>query len=588
MRRTKIVATLGPTSSDVEVIKDLIRAGLDAARVNFSHGTYESHGKIIQTLKQAREELNVPIPLILDTKGPEIRIKKFKGDKIFLEQGKKFTLTSEDVEGDENIVSVTYKDLPKDLKLGSLVLLDDGLIELKVTNLTDTEVECVAVNSGFLSSGKGVNIPDVYVNLPALTEKDIEDIHYGIEQEFDYIAASFIRSASDVMKIREVLEKNGGQQILIIAKIENRDGVNNIDAILEVSDGIMVARGDLGVEIPLEEVPLVQKEIIRKANEKGKPVITATQMLESMVNNPRPTRAEANDVANAIFDGSDSIMLSGETAKGSHPVESVKMMARIAQRTEANIDYGKTLKQGRENSLNNVTNAISYAACTTALDLNASAVVAVTDSGFAARMVSRFRPTCPIVAVASTQKVWRQLNLSWGVVPTIAEELHSEDIFTLAINKSIECGVTKNGETAVIVTGIPVGAVGTTNTLKVQIVGDVIVKGTGYGNKVVSGNANVVKVMDVAEKYFTPGNILVTTNTSDLMMPFIKKASAIVMGSWESIDPTHAITVASALDIPLIVCNQKVIDLISDGLPVTIDAENGFVYYGLKEVTRRV
>ncbi len=584
MRKTKIVATLGPASNDVEIIKKLITAGMSAARINFSHGTYESHGETVSKLKQAREELNAPIPLILDTKGPEIRIKKFEEDNIYLKQGCKFTLTTEDIVGDETKVSVTYQDLPKDLEVGSRVLIDDGLIELKVKHLTATDIECEVINSGFLSSNKGVNVPDVYVNLPSLTEKDIEDIKFGIEQGFDYIAASFIRSANDVLKIREVLEENGGSDIMIIAKIESRDGVNNIESILEVADGIMVARGDLGVEIHPEEVPLVQKMLISKSNEKGKPVITATQMLESMVNNPRPTRAEANDVANAIFDGSDAIMLSGETAKGNYPVESVLMMDRIAITTEASIDYNKkVLSKHTVEFKTNITNAISYAACTTAVDLHTACIVTVTDSGFTTRMVSRFRPSCPIVAVTSNLIIWRQLNLTWGCVSTITDNIKgNEEVFDIAVTKAKKEGLAKDGDSIVIAAGVPVGIAGTTNTLKVQIVGEVITKGKGFGGKVVTGIANVIKVIEEAEKYFKPGDILVTTRTTNDMMPYIKKASALVVGSWENIDNSHAETVATALDKPLIICNQKVVDLISDGSPITVDTEKGFVYNGFR------
>ena len=415
MRKTKIVATLGPASNTVQICKDLIGAGMDAARINFSHGTYESHTEIINTLIQARTELNAPISLILDTKGPEIRIRNFAEEKVYLEQGSKFTLTTKDVVGDAAKVSITYENLPKDVERGSRILIDDGLIELLVEKLTDTDITCKVVNSGFLSSKKGVNVPDVYVNLPSLTEKDVEDIKFGIERGFDYIAASFIRSAKDVLKIREVLEAHDATHINIIAKIESRDGVNNIDSILEVADGIMVARGDLGVEIPPEEVPLVQKLLIKKANQMGKPVITATQMLESMVNNPRPTRAEANDVANAIFDGSDCIMLSGETAKGTHPVESVQMMARIAVKAEDSIDYRERLNQaGRSMTGVTITNAVSRATCTSAADLNAAAIVTVTNSGFTARMVAKYKPSCPVLAVSLREVVWRQLNLVWG------------------------------------------------------------------------------------------------------------------------------------------------------------------------------
>ena len=401
MRKTKIVCTLGPATNDVEIMKQLIHNGMDAARINFSHGTYETHAETIAKLKQAREELNAPIPLILDTKGPEIRVKTFKEDKVRLEEDATFTLTTREVEGDVNIVSVTYADLPKDVHRGSRILIDDGLIELKVEDITETDVVCKVVNGGVVKSRKGVNLPGVEVNLPSLMEKDIEDLKFGVENGFDIVAASFIRSAEDVLKIRRVLEENGGGQMHIISKIENQQGVENIDKILEASDGIMVARGDLGVEIPPEEVPLVQKILIAKANRIGKPVITATQMLESMVHSPRPTRAEANDVANAIFDGSDAIMLSGETAAGAYPLEAVATMARIALKAESAVDYAAKLANTTEPARVNITNAISMAACATAAELKTAAITTVTKSGFTARMISRYRPACPLIASTS-------------------------------------------------------------------------------------------------------------------------------------------------------------------------------------------
>ncbi|MDR1537022.1 MAG: pyruvate kinase [Clostridiales bacterium] len=584
MRKTKILATLGPATNDVEIIKNLIRNGMNAARINFSHGTYETHTETINKLKEARESLQQPIPLVLDTKGPEIRIKKFAEDKIYLGQGDHFTLTTQDILGDKTRVSVTYKELPNDLKIGSRVLIDDGLIELKVLDITETDVNCVVINSGFLSSRKGVNIPDVYVNLPSLTENDIKDICFGIEMGFDFIAASFIRSANDILKIRQILEENNGAGIQVIAKIESRDGVNNLDSILEVADGIMVARGDLGVEIPPEEVPLVQKMLIHKANKLGKPVITATQMLESMVQNPRPTRAEANDVANAIFDGSDAIMLSGETANGAYPVESVAMMARIATKTEESIDYFHEITSHHDFYKSNITNAISFATCTTAADLNAACIVIVTDSGFSARMVSKFRPTCSIIGITPEQRVYRQLNLTWGCMPVLAENITGNDeVFDIGEKMAFETGLVKNGDYIVAAAGVPIGIAGTTNTMKVRIVGDVLVKGAPWGDKQVKGNSRVIKVIEEGEHFFMQGDILVTTSTTDEMMPYIRKAGAIVVGSWENIDNNHSITVAKALDIPLVVAKQKVTDLIPDGIAITVDSKNGFVYNGFRD-----
>lgn len=471
LRRTKIVCTLGPTTEDPQTLKKLILAGMDVARINFSHGDHTSHGVMIEKLKKAREELNAPVALILDTKGPEIRIKTFGKNKVYLQSGETFTLTTEEVVGDEHRVSVTYERLPQDLAVGARVLLDDGLVELHVEELTDTEVRCRVVNGGFLSNNKGVNIPDVYVHLPALTERDIADLKFGIKMGFDYVAASFIRSADDVRGIRKVLEENGGGHLRIIAKIENREGVDHIDEILEAADSIMVARGDLGVEIPPEEVPQVQKMLIRKANQCGKPVITATQMLESMVENPRPTRAEASDVANAIYDGSDAIMLSGETAKGKYPLEAVAMMARIAVQTESNIDYVDTLSTGFAPKRSSITNAIGHAAASIAAELGTSCIATVTKSGFTARMVARFRPVCPIVASTTDEGVWRQLNLVWGCIPVLDREaLHEEAVYDVAMNAAVRSGAAKAGDLVVMSMGIPVGVSGSTNALRVSVV----------------------------------------------------------------------------------------------------------------------
>ena len=581
---TKIVATLGPASNKTEVIELLAKAGMNVVRINFSHGDYKTHGEIIKAVKTVRAKLKIPLPILLDTKGPEIRIGRFVSDKkIYLAQGNKFILTTNDVEGDEEHVSVTYKDLPKDLKRGGRVLIDDGLIELKVLDLTETDIICEVINSGFLSSCKGINIPDVYVNLPSLTEKDEKDILFGIENGIDFIAASFIRTAEDVVKIKEILKNNHGEYIKVIAKIECRDGVNNIDSILEVSDGIMVARGDLGVEIPPEEVPLVQKLLIKKANEKGKEVITATQMLESMVNNLRPTRAEANDVANSIIDGSSAIMLSGETAQGKYPVESVKMMARIAYKTESSVDYHKELLSSYKNFRSNITNSISFATCTIAKDLKVACIATVTNSGFTARMLSKFRPVCPILAITPNEHVWRQLSLTWGCLPILSDKININDgTFSIAVEKSMETGLAKSGDAIVIAAGIPVGVSGATNTLKVQIVGDVLAKGQGIGNKVVSGRACVIKVFEQARNCFKDGDIIVTPEINDELLPFVKKSSGVVVGSWENDDNKQAKVVADLLDIPVIVCNESVVEIIPDWISITLDSIKGIVYNGNK------
>lgn len=582
MRKTKIVCTLGPATNDVEIMKQLIHNGMDAARINFSHGTYETHAETIAKLKQAREELNAPIPLILDTKGPEIRVKTFKEDKVRLEEDATFTLTTREVEGDGNIVSVTYADLPKDVHRGSRILIDDGLIELKVEDITETDVVCKVVNGGVVKSRKGVNLPGVEVNLPSLMEKDIEDLKFGVENGFDIVAASFIRSAEDVLKIRRVLEENGGGQMHIISKIENQQGVENIDKILEASDGIMVARGDLGVEIPPEEVPLVQKILIAKANRIGKPVITATQMLESMVHSPRPTRAEANDVANAIFDGSDAIMLSGETAAGAYPLEAVATMARIALKAESAVDYAAKLANTTEPARVNITNAISMAACATAAELKTAAITTVTKSGFTARMISRYRPACPLIASTSDETVWRQMNLIWGCKPMLyTGELPRGGVFDTALEIAVKSGLLKNGDTVVSALGMPLGFSGATNTLRVDIVGDVLCKGKGVGTKRATGTARVITARDGVERTFHQGDILVTTATDSSFMPYIRKAAAIVVGPLDQNANSHAEVAGMALDIPVIVCNAKVVDFIPAHSLITVDAEKGFVYKGI-------
>ena len=582
MRKTKIVCTLGPATNDVEIMKQLIHNGMDAARINFSHGTYETHAETIAKLKQAREELNAPIPLILDTKGPEIRVKTFKEDKVRLEEDATFTLTTREVEGDVNIVSVTYADLPKDVHRGSRILIDDGLIELKVEDITETDVVCKVINGGVVKSRKGVNLPGVEVNLPSLLEKDIEDLKFGVENGFDIVAASFIRSAEDVLKIRRVLEENGGGQMHIISKIENQQGVENIDKILEASDGIMVARGDLGVEIPPEEVPLVQKILIAKANRIGKPVITATQMLESMVHSPRPTRAEANDVANAIFDGSDAIMLSGETAAGAYPLEAVATMARIALKAESAVDYAAKLANTTEPARVNITNAISMAACATAAELKTAAITTVTKSGFTARMISRYRPACPLIASTSDETVWRQMNLIWGCKPMLyTGELPRGGVFDTALEIAVKSGLLKNGDTVVSALGMPLGFSGATNTLRVDIVGDVLCKGKGVGTKRATGTARVITARDGVERTFHQGDILVTTATDSSFMPYIRKAAAIVVGPLDQNVNSHAEVAGMALDIPVIVCNAKVVDFIPAHSLITVDAEKGFVYKGI-------
>jgi pyruvate kinase len=472
MRKTKIICTLGPATDSDEVIQQLIEEGMNVARFNFSHGTYEEQSQRMDRLRRMRRKCGKPVAMLLDTKGPEVRIDTFAKGKVTLKTGQKFCLVcGEKVEGDETKVGVTYDRLCDDVRAGSVILIDDGLVEMEVESVQGRMIHCIVKNDGVISDHKGVNLPGVHVNLPYLSEKDREDILFGIKNDVDFVAASFVRSAFDVKLIRNLLDANGGADINIIAKIENGEGVENIDEIIMESDAIMIARGDMGVELPEEEVPVVQKMIINKVYEAGKQVIIATQMLDSMMKNPRATRAETADVANAVYDGTSAIMLSGETAAGKFPVESLRTMVRIANRTEQDVDYQKRFYSRERKANPDVTDAICHATCTTAYDLNAGAIVTVTKSGRSARMVSRYRPACDIVAGSTSEKVCRQLNMSWGVTPFLVEE--KNDVFELfehAIQVAKEHGVIERGDIAVITSGVPMGISGTTNMIKVETV----------------------------------------------------------------------------------------------------------------------
>ena len=471
MRKTKIVCTLGPATDNEDVLRQMMLAGMNVARCNFSHATYDEHKKRMDMIKKLRKEVGQPVAILLDTKGPEVRVKNFKDGRVTLEDGQLFTLTADEVEGTKDKVSVTYNRLYEDLEVGMRVLIDDGLIEMQVEQVDRTNIVCRVINGGTVSNHKGVNVPDVDLSMPYISDKDREDILFGISQDVDFIAASFVQKKEDILQLRRLLEKNGGSDIKIIAKIENAQGVTNIDDIIEVSDGIMVARGDMGVEIPYEEVPVIQKKIIKKVYRTGKQVITATQMLESMIKNPRPTRAETTDVANAVYDGTSAIMLSGETAGGSYPVEAVKTMVRIAERTEQDVDYRKRFYQSSRETDTDITNAICHASCTTALDLNAKAIVTVTKSGTSARMLAKYRPESDIISCATTEKVCRQLSLTWGVTPiVIKEEKEVFNLFDKAIQAAVKLKLLQTGDLTVITSGVPIGVSGTTNMMKVQIV----------------------------------------------------------------------------------------------------------------------
>lgn len=474
MRRTKIICTIGPSSQDEDMLRKIILAGMNVARFNFSHGDYEEHGLKLERTRKISRELNLPVAVLLDTRGPEIRLRDFAEGKVELKAGQKFTLTTEEIMGTAERATITYKNLPQDVKPGDSILLDDGLIGLKVEEVQgDTEIVCTVMNDGPISNHKGVNVPGVKLNLPFIDEKDHADIVYACEKGFDFIAASFVRSKEDVLQIREILKEHNSK-IQIISKIESLQGIQNLEEIIEVSDGIMVARGDMGVEIPMEEVPIIQKRIIKLTTAAGKNVITATQMLDSMINNPRPTRAETTDVANAIYDGTSAIMLSGETAAGKYPVETLQTMVRIAERTESSINYVNRFNhRSTEANHDSVTEAISYATCSTAHDLNAAAIVTVTKSGSTAQMIAKFRPDSPIIGCATHPHVCRQLSLCWGVIPIqTKEEQDTFELFEHSIDEATRAGLLKEGDVAVITAGVPLGCPGTTNLINVHVVGE--------------------------------------------------------------------------------------------------------------------
>ena len=487
IRKTKIVCTMGPNLFEKHLIAPLMKAGMNVARFNFSHGTYETHQHYYDEVCRIRDELGLPIATMLDTKGPEIRVRSFKNGRVTLQNGQLFTLTTDEVEGDEERVSITYKELPQDIAVGSSILIDDGLIGMQVERIDGADIVCRVLNGGVVSNNKGVNIPNAHLSMPFISEKDHQDILFAIKNGYDFIAASFTRCADDIMQIRHILQENNCHTINIIAKIENMEGVENIDEILRVVDGVMVARGDLGVEVPLEDVPSLQKKLIQRGIAAGKPVITATQMLDSMIKNPRPTRAEATDVANAIYDGTSAIMLSGESAVGAYPVEAVETMVRIALRAEADMDYIRRFSRDTSASTD-VTNAISHATVTSAHDLNASAIITVTKSGSTARILSRYRPACVIVGCTTEKHVWRQLALSWGTVPLmIAEESNTDDLFEHAVDAAVQNGLVHDGELVVLTAGVPLGISGTTNLMKVHVVGHLLSRGQGlHGGKVIA------------------------------------------------------------------------------------------------------
>ena len=575
MSKTKIVCTIGPASESKEMLTKLVKAGMNVMRLNFSHGTHEEHEEKINTLLEINKELSTNVAILLDTKGPEIRTGDFVGGKTSFKKGQTSVICVEDIVGTSERFTITYKDLYKDVKPGGFILVNDGQVELLVDHIDGTDIVCVAANDGDVKNKRGINVPGIKLGFDYLSPKDISDLTFGAHQPFDYVAASFCRRAQDIIDIKKLLIENGRNDIQILAKIENQEGVENVDEILDIADGIMVARGDLGVEVPAEDVPLIQKSIIKKCKQRGKIVITATQMLESMQQNPRPTRAEVSDVANAIYDGTSAIMLSGETAAGQYPIEALKTMVRIAVRTECDINYLQRFKDRKNMSSPDVTNAISHATCTMAGDLNAAAILAVSKSGRTARMISKYRPYSPIIGACLTEKVYRQLGLSWGVAPLLLEQKNkAEELFDYAVDTAETAGLISKGDVVVLTAGVPLGVSGTTNLIKVQVAGHILVKGKGIAGKKIAANLCVChSEEDLAN--FKEGDIIVAADTNNRMMEQMRQASGLIVEA--DSDSCHAAIAGLSLDIPVLIGAKNALEVLKSSAYVELDSENGVV-----------
>ena len=579
MRKTKIICTLGPSTDKEGVLRDLIANGMNVARFNFSHGSHEEHLGRLEKLKALREELGKPVAALLDTKGPEIRLKDFKNGVENLVAGQTFTLTTRDVEGTNEICSITYKDLPMDVEPNGTIMLDDGLIKLQIQTVNDTDIVCTVLNSGKIKNKKGVNVPGVHLSMPYMSQRDKDDIIFGIQQGYDFIAASFVRTAQDVYDIRNLLNQYDSN-IRIIAKIENREGVNNIDSILAAADAVMVARGDLGVEIDFTELPGIQKTIIDRSFSFGKPIVTATQMLDSMIVNPRPTRAEISDVANAIYDGTSAIMLSGETAAGAYPVEALKTMSAIAERTEQE-NHARFAPLAENTGKISVSDATAHAACLTAKDVNAAAIVTVSESGNTARLLSKYRPKQPIIACVMDEQVQRQLSLSWGITSLLMGPAHSTDeLIEMSTALAEKNGYLHNGELAVVTAGVPVGVSGTTNMIKIHMVGNCLATGVGVGRGKTdlvsaSGKACVCRTLEEVKAKFRPGMVLVVPSTTNEMLGYVRDAAALVVE--EPGLNSHAAIVGNSLLKPTIVGAAGACSHIRDGLDIAVDCAHGSV-----------
>ena len=579
MRKTKIICTLGPSTDKEGVLRELIANGMNVARFNFSHGSHEEHLGRLEKLKALREELGKPVAALLDTKGPEIRLKDFKNGVENLVAGQTFTLTTRDVEGTNEICSITYKDLPMDVEPNGTIMLDDGLIKLQIITVNDTDIVCKVLNNGKIKNKKGVNVPGVHLSMPYMSQRDRDDIIFGAQQGFDFIAASFVRTAQDVYDIRNLLNEYDSD-IRIIAKIENREGVNNIDSILAAADAVMVARGDLGVEIDFTELPGIQKNIIERSFSFGKPIVTATQMLDSMIVNPRPTRAEISDVANAIYDGTSAIMLSGETAAGAYPVDALKTMSAIAERTEQE-NHARFVPLTENTGKISVSDATAHAACLTAKDVNAAAIVTVSESGNTARLLSKYRPEQPIIACVMKEQVQRQLALSWGITPLMMPLAHSTDeLIEMSTSLAKENGYLHNGELAVVTAGVPVGVSGTTNMIKIHMVGNCLATGVGVGREnadvtSATGKACVCRTLEEVRAKFKPGMVLVVPSTSNEMLSYVRDAAALVVE--EPGLNSHAAIAGKALLKPTVVGAAGATSHIRDGLMIAVDCAHGSV-----------
>ena len=577
MKKTKIICTMGPNTNDKNIMMELAKNGMNVARFNFSHGDYNEHMERLELLKEVRKELDIPVAALLDTKGPEVRLKSFAAGSVMLRTGQEFTLTTRDIVGDEQGCSITYADLPGDVKAGDTILLDDGLVRLTVLETTAADVRCRVENDGAMKNNKGVNVPGIRLSMPYMSQRDREDLLFGVEQGFDFIAASFVRTADDVREIRRLLDE-ADSSIQIIAKIENQEGVSNLAEILSVADGIMVARGDMGVEIDFTEIPIIQKDMIAQCVAAGKPVITATQMLDSMMENPRPTRAEITDVANAIYDGTSAIMLSGETAAGKYPVEALKAMAMIAETTESDTNYESLCHHvGMDSTRLTISAAVSHAACTTASDIGASAIITASKSGETARLLSRFRPDAPIIACVLDETTCRQMNVYRGVAPLLMDYAHSTDeLISMSVKAAEDAGLIHSGDRVVVTAGVPVGVSGTTNMIKVHLVGDTLLTGIGINPGLnAKGEVCVCRNAEEAAKKFKAGQILVVPFTTNDILPYMRQAASII--AEEAGANSHSAIVGLTLGKPVIIGATHATRTLKDGMKISMDCARGVV-----------